>query len=191
MSQQTLWDALPIELQEVIIENSFELCREEYLNVNRKNHNRNKKKRERSLLTSDMIRYIMSSTDAIEMIQWAFPIEMIELELLVDPPLKEVMDYDYNEYYDIFLNRAIDYLEDPSNKEEWVCPSEDHWITMFTRLNDFRRKHTHLNILSEIDGMPDLFIWLEYQRDPDTELSREKRHSLRSLGVRVPPLKRN
>jgi len=191
MSQQTLWDALPIELQEVIIENSFELCREEYLNVNRKNHNRNKKKRERSLLTSDMIRYIMSSTDAIEMIQWAFPIEMIELELLVDPPLKEVMDYDYNEYYDIFLNRAIDYLEDPSNKEEWICPSEDHWITMFTRLNDFRRKHTHLNILSEIDGMPDLFIWLEYQRDPDTELSREKRHSLRSLGVRVPPLKRN
>ena len=191
MSQQTLWDALPIELQEVIIENSFELCREEYLNVNRKNHNRNKKKRERSLLTSDMIRYIMSSTDAIEMIQWAFPIEMIELEVLVDPPLKEVMDYDYNEYYDIFLNRAIDYLEDPSNKEEWICPSEDHWITMFTRLNDFRRKHTHLNILSEIDGMPDLFIWLEYQRDPDTELSREKRHSLRSLGVRVPPLKRD
>jgi hypothetical protein len=191
MSQQTLWDALPIELQEVIIENSFELCREEYLNVNRKNHNRNKKKRERSLLTADMIRYIMSSTDAIEMIQWAFPIELIELELLVDPPLNEVRDYDYNEYYDIFLNRAIDYLEDPSNKEEWVCPSEDHWITMFTRLNDFRRKHTHLNILSEIDGMPDLFIWLEYQRDPDTELSREKRHSLRSLGVRVPPLKRN
>ena len=191
MSQQTLWDALPIELQEVIIENSFELCREEYLNVNRKNHNRNKKKRERSLLTSDMIRYIMSSTDAIEMIQWAFPIEMIELELLVDPPLKEVMDYDYNEYYDIFLNRAIHYLENPSNKDEWVCPSEDHWITMFTRLNDFRRKHTHLNILSEIDGTPDLFIWLEYQRDPDTELSREKRHSLRSLGVRVPPLKRN
>lgn len=191
MSQQTLWNALPIELQEVIIENSFELCREEYLNVNRKNHNRNKKKRERSLLTADMIRYIMSSTDAIEMIQWAFPIEMIELELLVDPPLKEVMDYDYNEYYDIFLNRAIDYLEDPSNKEEWICPSEDHWITMFTRLNDFRRKHTHLNILSEIDGMPDLFIWLEYQRDPDTDLSREKRHSLRSLGVRVPPLKRN
>ena len=116
MSQQTLWDALPIELQEVIIENSFELCREEYLNVNRKNYNRNKKKRERSLLTADMIRYIMSSTDAIEMIQWAFPIEMIELELLVDPPLKEVMDYDYNEYYDIFLNRAIDYLEDPQIK---------------------------------------------------------------------------
>ena len=116
MSQQTLWDALPIELQEVIIENSFELCREEYLNVNRKHHNRNKKKRERSLLTADMIRYIMSSTDAIEMIQWAFPIELIELELLVDPPLNEVRDYDYNEYYDIFLNRAIDYLEDPLNK---------------------------------------------------------------------------
>ena len=36
MSQQSLWNALPIELQEVIIENSFELCREEYLNVNRK-----------------------------------------------------------------------------------------------------------------------------------------------------------
>ena len=191
MSQQSLWNALPIELQEVIIENSFELCREEYLNVNRKNHNRNKKKRERSLLTADMIRYIMSSTDAIEMIQWAFPVELIELELLVDPPVEEVRDFDYNEYYDIFLKRTIDYLEDPSHKDEWVCPSEDQWLAMFTRLNNFHRNHRHLNILSEIDGTPDLFIWLEYQKDPDTEVSREKRHSLRSLGVRLPPMRRN
>ena len=97
MSQQSLWDALPVELQEIVIENSFELCREEYLNANRKKHNRNKKKRERSLLTAGMIQYIMSSTDAIEMIQWAFPVELIELELLVDPPVEEVRDFDYNE----------------------------------------------------------------------------------------------
>ena len=51
MSQQSLWDALPVELQEIVIENSFELCREEYLNANRKKHNKNKKKRERSFLT--------------------------------------------------------------------------------------------------------------------------------------------
>jgi len=69
MSQQSLWDTLPIELQEIIIENSFQLLREDYLNANHKKHNKNKKKRERGLLTADMIRYIMSSTDAIEMIQ--------------------------------------------------------------------------------------------------------------------------
>lgn len=191
MSQQNLWDMIPVELQEIIIENSFQLCREEYLNANRKNHNKNKKKRERSLLTADMIRYIMSSTDAIEMIQWAFPVELIELELLVDPPVEEVRDYDYNEYYDIFLQRAIDYLEDPEHKDEWICPSEDQWLTMFTKLNNFHRSHRHTDILSEIDGTPDLFLWLEYQKDPYTQLSREKRHSLRSLGIRLPPIMRN
>lgn len=191
MSQQSLWDVLPVEIQDIIIENSFHLCREEYLNSNRKRHDKNKKKRERSLLTADMIRYIMSSTDAIEMIQWAFPVELVELELLIDPPIMEVRDYDYNEYYDVFLQRAINYIEDPTHKEEWICPSEDQWITMFTKLNDFHRTHKHLNILSEVDGSPDLFIWLEYQKDPDTELSREKRNSLRSLGVRLPPIKRN
>lgn len=86
----------------------------------------------------------MSSTDVIEMIQWAFPVELIELELLIDPPIIEVRDYDYNEFYDIFLQRAIQYLEN-----------------------------------------------LEHKEDPDTILSMEKRHSLRSLGVRLPPLKRN
>jgi hypothetical protein len=191
MSQQSLWDALPIELQENIIENSFELCREDYLNANRKNHTKNKKKRERGLLTADMIRYIMSSTDAIEMIQWAFPVELIELELLVDPPVAEVRDYDYNEYYEIFLQRAIDYLEDPIHRDEWICPSEDQWLTMFTKLNNFHRNHRHLDILSEIDGTPDLFIWLEFQKDPDTELTSEKRQSLRSLGVRLPRMRRN
>jgi hypothetical protein len=190
LRDMSLWDTLPIELQEIIIENSFQLMREDYINANHKKHNKNKKKRGRSLLTAGMIRYIMSSTDAIEMIQWAFPVELVELELLIDPPLVEVRDYNYNEYYDIFLQRAIDYLEDPTHKNEWVCPSEDHWITMFTKLNNFHRTHKHLNILSEDSGTPDLFIWLEYQKDPDTELSLEKRNSLRSLGVRVPPFKR-
>ena len=191
MSQQSLWDILPTEIQDIIVEKSFQLCREDYLNANRKQHTKNKKKRERSLLTADMIRYIMSSTDAIEMIQWAFPIELIELELLIDPPIMEVNDYDYNEYYDAFLQKAINYIENPSHKNEWICPSDDQWITMFTKLNDFHRNHRHINILSEVDGSPDLFVWLEYQKDPSTELSREKRNSLRSLGVRLPPIKRS
>ena len=191
MSQQSLWDILPVEIQEIIVENSFQLVREDYLNTNHKKHNKNKKKRERGLLSADMIKYIMSGTDAIEMIRWAFPVELIELELLIDPPMIEVGDYDYNEFYDIFLQRSIDYLENPENKDEWICPSEDHWLTMFTRLNNFHRTHRHLDILSEVDGTPDLLVWLEYQKDPDTNLSREKRHSLRSLGVRLPPLKRN
>jgi hypothetical protein len=165
--------------------------RDEYINANHRKHNKNKKKRERGLLTVGMLRYIMSSTDAIEMIQWAFPVELIEFELLIDPPMVEVTDYDYTEFYEIFLQRAIDYLEDPANKNEWICPSEDHWLTMFTRLNNFHRTHKHLDILAEVDGTPDLFVWLEYQKDPDTELSREKRHSLRSLGVRLPPIRRN
>lgn len=191
MSQQSLWDTLPTEIQEIIIENSFQLMREDYLNACHKKHNRNKKKRESGLLTADMIRYIMTSTDAIEMIQWAFPIELTELELLVDPPIMEIRDNDYNEFYDIFLQRSIKFLEDPANKEQWVCPTEDHWLTMFTKLNNFHRTHRHTNILSEVDGTPDLYLWLEYQKDPDTQLSREKRHSLRSLGIRLPPIKRN
>jgi hypothetical protein len=191
MSQRSLWDTLPIELQEIIIQNSFQLMRDEYINANHRKHNKNKKKRERGLLTAGMLRYIMSSTDAIEMIQWAFPVELIEFELLIDPPMVEVTDYDYTEFYEIFLQRAIDYLEHPANKNEWICPSEDHWLTMFTRLNNFHRTHKHLDILAEVDGTPDLFVWLEYQKDPDTELSREKRHSLRSLGVRLPPIRRN
>ena len=191
MSQRSLWDTLPIELQEIIIQNSFQLMRDEYINANHRKHNKNKKKRERGLLTVGMLRYIMSSTDAIEMIQWAFPVELIEFELLIDPPMVEVTDYDYTEFYEIFLQRAIDYLEHPANKNEWICPSEDHWLTMFTRLNNFHRTHKHLDILAEVDGTPDLFVWLEYQKDPDTDLSREKRHSLRSLGVRLPPIRRN
>jgi hypothetical protein len=191
MSQRSLWDTLPIELQEIIIQNSFQLMRDEYINANHRKHNKNKKKRERGLLTAGMLRYIMSSTDAIEMIQWAFPVELIEFELLIDPPMVEVTDYDYTEFYEIFLQRAIDYLEHPANKNEWICPSEDHWLTMFTRLNNFHRTHKHLDILAEVDGTPDLFVWLEYQKDSDTELSREKRHSLRSLGVRLPPIRRN
>ena len=82
--------------------------RDEYINANHRKHNKNKKKRERGLLTVGMLRYIMSSTDAIEMIQWAFPVELIEFELLIDPPMVEVTDYDYTEFYEIFLQRAID-----------------------------------------------------------------------------------
>ena len=61
----SLWDTLPIELKEIITEKSFQLVREDYIKANHKKHNKNKKKRERSLLTADMIRYIMSNTDAI------------------------------------------------------------------------------------------------------------------------------
>jgi hypothetical protein len=181
----SLWDILPTEIQEIIIENSFQLCREEYLHQNRKKHERNKKKQGRSLLTVDILRYIMSSTDPIEILEWAYPIEFIELQMHVDPPYNiEVIDYDYTEYYDTFLKKSIEYLEDPKNKETWACPSDDHWLEMFTKLNNFHRKHNHLNILSEKDGSPSLFIWLEYQKDPDTKLSRERRHSLQTLGVK-------
>lgn len=181
----SLWDILPTEIQEIIIENSFQLCREEYLDQNRKKHERNKKKQGRSMLTLDILRYMMSSTDPIEILEWAYPTEFIELQMHIDPPYDiEIIDNDYTEYYDTFLNKSIEYLEDPKNKETWACPSNDHWLEMFTKLNNFHRKHNHLNILSEKDGSPSLFVWLEYQKDPDTKLSRERRHSLQTLGVK-------
>jgi len=182
----SLWDILPIELQEIILEKSVELCREEYVNAGISKHNRAKKKQGRGLLTADMIRYIQTGTDPMELINWAFETEVRELELLVDPPvhlLNRVYDYDYAAYYDEFLNRAAEYIENPENKDEWIVPSEDCWLTMFTKLNDFQRKHGHLNTL---DDDPKLYLWLEHQKDPDTLLSRERRHSLRTLGVRLP-----
>jgi hypothetical protein len=186
----SLWDILPVEIQDIIVEKSFKLCREEYLEQNGKKHEKKKKKQGRGLLTVGMLKYIMSSTDAIEMIYWAFPLELIELELLIDPPLDvTVHNYDYTEFYDKFLTKAIKYMEDPINKDEWICPSEDHWLCMFTRLVDFHRKHGHINILKEVDGKPSLFVWLEYQKDPEVNLSRERRDSLRSLGVRLPRIK--
>lgn len=128
---------------------------------------------------------MMSSTDPIEILEWAYPTEFIELQMHIDPPYDiEIIDNDYTEYYDTFLNKSIEYLEDPKNKETWACPSNDHWLEMFTKLNNFHRKHNHLNILSEKDGSPSLFVWLEYQKDPDTKLSRERRHSLQTLGVK-------
>lgn len=133
----------------------------------------------------------MSSTDAIEMIYWAFPLELAELELLIDPPLRlmEYEIYDYVDFYDKFLTKAINYIENPDNKNQWICPSDDHWLYMYTELVEFHRKYKHVNVLDEDGGKPSLFIWLEYQKDVDTYLSREKRYSLRSLGVRLPKIK--
>ena len=179
----SLWDILPLELQELILEKSV---REDYINAGISKHNRAKKKQGRGLLTADMIRYIQSGTSAMELINWAFETEVRELELLVDPPvhlLNRVYDYDYAEYYDEFLNRAIAYIENPEHRDAWVVPTEDCWLTMFTKLNDFHRKHGHLNTL---DYDPKLYLWLEHQKDRDTHLSRERRHSLRTLGVRLP-----
>src|SRR6056300_90949 len=109
-----MWDILPLELQEIILEKSIEICREDYINAGIAKHNRAKKKQGRGLLTADMIRYIQSGTDAMELINWAFETEVRELELLVDPPvhlLNRVYDYDYGAYYDEFLNRAAAYIE--------------------------------------------------------------------------------
>ena len=186
----SLWDLLPLDLQEIILEKSIELCREEYINAGISKHNRAKKKQGRGLLTADMIRYIQSGTDPMEMLNWAYELEIRDLELHVDPPvalLNRVYDYDYSEYYDEFLRRAITFLENPANKNEWIVPSDDCWLTMFTKLNDFHRKNGHLHTL---EHDPKLYLWLEQQKDPDTHLSRERRHSLHTLGVRLPPLRR-
>ena len=186
----SLWDIIPTELQEIILEKSIELCREDYINSGISKHNRAKKKQGRGLLTADMIRYVQTSTDPMELLNWAFELELRELEIVIDPPvhlLHRVQDYDYREYYDEFMNRAIDYMNDPANKDEWIVPSEDQWLTMFTKLNDFHRKNGHLSVA---ESHPALCLWLEQQKDPDTHLSRERRHSLRTLGVRLPPLRR-
>ncbi|QIG59571.1 hypothetical protein [Dishui Lake phycodnavirus 2] len=190
MATTSLWDILPTELQEIILQKSIELCREDYLKAGIAKHNRAKKKQGRGLLTADMIRYIQSGTDPMELINWAFELEVRELEMLVDPPvhlLNRVYDYDYSEYYDEFLTRAAAYLEDPTHKDEWIVPSDDCWLTMFTKLNDFHRKNGHLHTL---DDDPKLYLWLEQQKDADTHLSRERRHSLQTLGVRLPPFRR-
>lgn len=187
-----MWDNLPVELQEIIMEKAMHLCREEYLEANGHKHARHKKKQGRSLLSADMLKHFMTSTDPIELLCWAFPVEFVELQMLVDIPIHmEIVDYDYTEFYDTFLTRCVEYIENPQHSEEWICPSEDHWLTMFTKLNDFYRKYGHVNILSESSGTPALYLWLEYQKDPDTHLSREKRQSLRTLGVRLPPIRRD
>ena len=93
-----LWDTLPDELQEIILRKSVELCREEYLAAGQARHDRAKKKRGRGLLSADMIRYFMDSTDSMEIINWSFPIELRELEQIIDPPvelLDDIDDYDY------------------------------------------------------------------------------------------------
>lgn len=181
-----LWDVLPTELQEAILSKSVELCRQEYIEAGRAKHARNKKKQERSALSADMIRHFMTGTDPIEIINWAFPVELRELEQLVDPPIEildQVYDYDYTPYFDEWLQRCIRYMEDPEHANEWIVPSSDHWLVMFTRLVQFKQKHGHAEPMGE---SPALHLWLEIQRDPDTRLSREKRYSLRTLGVRLP-----
>ena len=131
-----LWDVLPNELQEIILSKSVELCRQEYIEAGRAKHARNKKKQERSALSADMIRHFMTGTDPIEIINWAFPVELRELEQLVDPPIEildQVYDYDYTPYFDEWLERCIRYMEDPEHANEWIVPSSDHWLVMFTK----------------------------------------------------------
>lgn len=184
----SLWDALPIEIQEIILAKSIDLTREEYLNIEGKKHEKRKRKQGRGLVTSDMIRYaVRSTTDPYEILTWAFPLEMLELQMCVDPPVElEVMDFDYNAYFTTWLERCCDYLDDSSHAGEWIVPSPDQWLSMFTKLNDFKRKFSHLDILSEhFQDRNGIFFWLEVQKDEDTFLSREKRRSLQSLGVRL------
>lgn len=183
----SLWDSLPVELQEIIMEKSIELTREEYLAQGARKHEKMKKKQGRGLLTADMLRYVMESTDPMEMLHWAFPVELHEFEILIDPPIHvEVNDYDYTEYFDTFLRNCIEYIENPAHKDLWITPSDDAWLTMYTQLMTFHKKHDHLDILNEDDGSGGLYLWLEYQKDPGTHLSREKRAALRSLGIRLP-----
>ena len=40
----SLWDILPTEIQEIIVDNSFQLCREEYLEYNKKRHEKKQEK---------------------------------------------------------------------------------------------------------------------------------------------------
>jgi hypothetical protein len=39
----SLWDILPVEIQDIIVEKSFKLCREEYLEQNGKKHEKTEK----------------------------------------------------------------------------------------------------------------------------------------------------
>ena len=76
----SLWDLLPIELQDIIVNKSVELCREEYLNQGIKKHNRAKKKQGRGLLTADFIRYVMEyTTEPMELLNWGYETEIREL----------------------------------------------------------------------------------------------------------------
>jgi hypothetical protein len=188
----SLWDCLPSEIQEIILSKSIALTREEYLNTEGKKHEKRKRRQGRGLVTPDMIRYAMSSTtDPYEILSWAFPLEMLELQMCVDPPVElEVVDFDYNAYFTTWLERCCEYMSAQENANAWITPTEDQWLAMFTKLNDFKRKFSHLDILSEY--FPDrngLFFWLEVQKDDTTYLSREKRRSLQSLGVRLSKFK--
>jgi len=184
----SLWDVLPVEIQEIILSKSIELTRQEYINVEGKKHEKKKKRQGRSRLCADMIRYAMqATTDPFEILNWAFQLEMLELQMLVDPPVEqEVYDFDYNAYYEEWLERCAKYIELSEHRDRWIVPTDDHWLSMFTLLNDFKRRFNHLDLLSEnFHARNALFFWLEIQKDPDTRLSREKRRSLQSLGVRL------
>jgi hypothetical protein len=193
MDEYSLWDLLPFDVQEVIINKRNAMEREDYKNAIGKKHEKRKKKQGRSLLTPDMVRFLMEwTTEPMEYIGWAFETELHELETLIDPPtFVNTYNHDYAQYFDVFLTRSIEFMEDPENKDEWICPTEDHWLTMFARLSDFHRKHSHLNLLDERDGMPAVWLWLEMQKDPSTDLSRERKDALRGLGVNLPRRRRN
>lgn len=186
---ESLWDTLPIELQEIIFHKSVELCRQEWLEQGHAKHERHKKKQGRGLLSVEMIEHLRQHTDTIEILNWGYELELRELETKVDPPVDElsrIEDYDYHQYYDTFLERCVAWMRDDANKDEWVVPTTDHFLTMYTRLLAFKNKHGHVNILSQEDGSPGLFLWLQLQKEPETRLSPERRHALQSLGVRLP-----
>ena len=187
---ESLWDTLPLELQEIIFHKSVDLCRQEWLEQGRVKHERHKKKQGRGMLSVDMIEHMRQHTDTIEILNWGYQLELRELETKIDPPTEElsrIEDYDYHDYYDTFLQRCVEWMKDEANKDEWVVPGPDHFLNMYTQLLDFRNKHGHMNILSQGDcGAPGLHLWLELQKDPDTRLSRERRHALQSIGIRLP-----
>lgn len=190
---ESLWDTLPNELQEIIFRKSVDLCRQEWLDQGRAKHERHKKKQGRGTLSVEMIDYLRQHTDTIEILNWGYELELRELETKIDPPVDElsrIEDYDYHDYYDTFLQRCASWMRDEANRDEWVVPGDDHFLSMYTRLLEFKNRHGHVNILSQEDGSPGLHLWLELQKDPDTFLSRERRHALQSVGIRLPRARR-
>lgn len=189
----SLWDTLPIELQEIIFRKSVDLCRQEWLEQGRAKHERHKKKQGRGMLSVDMIEHLRQHTDTIEILNWGYELELRELETKIDPPTEElsrIEDHDYHDYYDTFLERCVEWMSDETNKDEWVVPGPDHFLNMYTRLLEFKNRHGHTAILTHEDGSPGLHLWLELQKDPETHLSRERRHALQSVGIRLPRARR-
>jgi hypothetical protein len=145
------------------------------------------------MLSVDMIQHLRQHTDTIEILNWGYELELRELEIKIDPPTEElsrIEDHDYHDYYDTFLERCVEWMSDETNKDEWVVPGPDHFLNMYTRLLEFKNRHGHTAILTHEDGSPGLHLWLELQKDPETHLSRERRHALQSVGIRLPRARR-